>query len=89
MVWLRGAVARTTEEGSIASVQVASAPALASVGGRYFEDRCINDLCNATCLLCDRAAPPGVRPSSLAESEELRRFVWDTADKLASFPRVW
>jgi retinol dehydrogenase-12 len=81
----RRMVARNTDEGAYTSVTLASDPALENVGGQFFSDHCINDLCKS-CLLCNSANTDGggigVKVFPSTNDITLREFVWNEASKL-------
>jgi len=88
--WFRGLVARETREGAVCSVTVATAPGLNGVGGRYFEDRCADTLCDArkpwhtllSCFMCDAENPPGVVANSQVRDKALQKWLWVTSSEL-------
>jgi hypothetical protein len=84
--WLRKMIARSTHDGAIAQVTVATHPKLKGVGGRYFEDRCINSLCQS-CLFCDSANPPGVVPNAQALDASIAKFVEEETEKILAAVR--
>jgi NAD(P)-dependent dehydrogenase (short-subunit alcohol dehydrogenase family) len=74
--------ARSSNEGAVTQVTVATHPNLKHVSGRYFEDRCIMYLCKDKCMYCDRDNSPGVVPNKLALDKETVAWLMEQSDKL-------
>jgi retinol dehydrogenase-12 len=82
MVTARNLLARSTKQGAISQIAVATHPKLVDVSGKYFSDHCIDNLCNSSCIYCDRQNPPGVIPNRLALDKSLRDWLWETSCEL-------
>lgn len=79
---LRHALGRQSREGAMAQVTVATHPKLEGVTGRYFSDGCMNELCNASCIYCDRSNAPGAYMNSEAYNKTSRDWLWNVSKKL-------
>lgn len=77
-------IARSTDQGAVTQVTVATHPALEQrTGGRYFSDYCIPVLCDRECLFCDQASSaPGVVPHKLALDKQARDWLWQVSSQL-------
>ena len=78
----RSAVARNTREGAVTQVTAATHPDLRDVGGVYFEDRCISNLCTS-CIYCDSSNKYGVTPHWQARDAVSKKQLWDATVELA------
>ncbi|KAH9249575.1 hypothetical protein BASA81_012748 [Batrachochytrium salamandrivorans] len=78
---VRKVVARTTQQGAVTQITVATHPTL-TAGGKYFSDYCINTLCNKDCFYCDKENAPGVVPHKEALDRKARDWLWETSCKL-------
>lgn len=77
----RQAVARSTYQGAITQITVATHPKL-SAGGRFYSDHCINTLCNKDCFYCDKENAPGVVPHKQALDKNVRDWLWKVSSEL-------
>jgi hypothetical protein len=70
MPHIRSLLAHNTPQGALTQLRVATDPALAQAGGRYFEDNCINELCE------------GLEPHPDAMNDEALLWLWSTSAEM-------
>ena len=75
----RRLAARPARDGAVTQTTVATTPELDGVGGRYFSDACMNDLCDPSSSLNSIFLN---KEHAAAEDDELRAWLWDTAAEL-------